>query len=429
MKLLWITNLPIGKLIDLEGSAGVHTTGTWLSAALATFIGDGAIELAIVTVGNSRKIKSTTEGNITYCILPGGLPGRYNHLRPKNAEHWEFVKRNFQPDIIHIWGTECTHGYLALKTMPEIPAVLYMQGLLESISRYYLAGMNRRELLNSVSLRNVLRLDWITRRQKSYAKKAQVEAEMIKIARNVIVANRWCATHCHSIDANCVVYQCQLPIDDAFLKTKWIKENIEPFTIMCNATGYPIKGLHVLIKALSVIVRRFPNTKLLIPGRMDNGKKLFEKITEDGYIKFIRELIRKRDMSGRVIFMGPLTPEQMAKRMATINVFAMPSSIENHSSTLIEAMVVGVPCVASYVGGIPEAITHGENGLLYRFEEYEMLAEFICDVFSDIDYAAKLGNKASLSTREKIATENIKERLISIYAKISNMGQNATSVL
>ena len=59
-----------------------------------------------------------------------------------------------------------------------------------------------------------------------------------------------------------------------------------------------------------------------------------------------------------------------AQEMETANVFVMPSSIENHSSTLIEAMIVGVPCVASDVGGISELITHGKTGFLYRFEEY-----------------------------------------------------------
>ena len=55
-------------------------------------------------------------------------------------------------------------------------------------------------------------------------------------------------------------------------------------------------------------------------------------------------------------------------------VFVLSSSIENHASSLKEAMMVGTPSIATFVGGVPEYVRHGENGFLYRFEEYEIMA-------------------------------------------------------
>jgi len=57
-------------------------------------------------------------------------------------------------------------------------------------------------------------------------------------------------------------------------------------------------------------------------------------------------------------------------------------------------MAVGVPCAASYVGGVPEYAQHEENALLHRYEDYEMLAHNIIRLFSDVELAKKLSENA-----------------------------------
>jgi glycosyltransferase involved in cell wall biosynthesis len=421
MNILWITNIPFGKLIGLAGLIGENTGGSWLNAALNDFVGESRFSLTVVTIGRVDTIKTLTEDNITYCLLPGGFPLEYNQKKDKNIKNWQYVKDSFKPDIVHVWGTEFSHGYLALKVMQGIPSVVYIQGLLESISRYYLAGMSEKELKRNITFRDILKLDWLKRAQTKCEVRSLIEAEIINISGNVIVENRWCASHCLNINNKCNIYKCELNIKEDFFKIKWAKENTEPYTIMCNAAGYSIKGLHILLKALSRVVQKYPKTKLFIPGDIIILKKsLLERIKEDGYTQFIKKLIIKFNLEKNIVFLGRLSSENMAKHMSTTNVFVMPSSIENHSSTLIEAMIVGAPCVASYVGGIPEYVTHKENGLLYRFEEYEMLAEHIIDLFTDLDYAAKLGSNARNSMWLARSSVDLKEKLISIYNKIIN---------
>ena len=419
MNILWITNMPIGRLRELAGLSGENTSGSWLTAALPAFAGANGLNLTVVTVGRVSSPQQIVEGNITYCLLPGGFPGEYVHTSPSNAKDWAYVKAQYRPDIIHVWGTEFTHGFLALKVMSDIPAIIYMQGLLKAISRYYLAGMSRWELLRSISLRDVLKGDWITRTQKNYASRALVEAEMIQLAQHVIIENRWCATHCSHLGQDIVPHHCDLNIGEAFLATNWRSDSVRPHTVMSNAGGYPIKGLHMLIKAMKLVTRRFPEAKLFIPGDTSPfNLGSINWLRENGYTRFIRTLITDSELEKSIVFLGPLSPEQIAQHMATINAFVMPSSIENHSSTLIEAMTVGAPCLSAYVRGIPEEVSHQQNGLLYRVEEYEMLAEHICDLFSDPVYAARLGAAASHSMRTSRSHGNVKERLVEIYEKV-----------
>jgi glycosyltransferase involved in cell wall biosynthesis len=419
MKILWVVNIPFAGMIEIAESEKQNTSGSWLSAALDGFIGKDDVSLMIVTSGRVKTIKEIKQKNITYCIIPGGYPFEYKYKSKKNKIYWDKIKNSYKPDIITIWGTEFTHGYLALKVLNDIPSVIYIQGLLESISRYYLSGISRKEILDSITIRDIIKLDWITKAQKSYYKRSRIEAEMIRLSGNVIVENNWCSSHCYQINSVCKIYRCELDVRSEFFEKKWDKENMLRFTIMSNAAGYPIKGLHILIKALRIVVKEYPKAMLLIPG---NGhlinSNILKKIKESGYSRYIRRLIISFGLQNNVSFIGSKTFEEMADSMSKSNVVVIPSSIENHSSTLIEAMIVGVPCVASYVGGIPEYVRHEYNGLLYRFEEYEMLALYIKKIFSDIVYATSLGNNACQSMRESRSSDSINSKLMSIYKDI-----------
>lgn len=419
MDILWITNIPVGRSVELMDRPQKYISGTWLDAALSDFINDGDFRVTIVTVTKTNAIKMISDGNINYCLLPGGGPDSYDISDQSNFKSWKYIQNTFRPDIIHVWGTEFKHGYLALKAMKGLPSVVYMQGVLAAISRYYRAGMTPHELRSNITFRDIIRRDWIVRKQRNLAKNALIEAEMLHISNNVIVENKWCTSYCKSINPGVKVHQCNLNIRHSFFQAGWKFESAGSYTILCNAGGYPIKGLHVLIRALKIVSKRFPTVQLMIPGEQSPfSKGLVHSIKENGYTRFIKKLIIELDLINNIQYLGPLDSSQMAERMSTANVFVMSSCIENHSSTLMEAMIVGTPCIAAYAGGVPEYLHHQENGLLYRFEEHEMLAEHICDLFSDPQRAISLGTMASKTMRASRLAQDHKGRLVEIYRKV-----------
>jgi len=423
MKVLWVVNIPFGRLCELAEIKEENVSGSWLNAALDKYIDNSDIDLTVITVGRVASIKEINVKNITYCLLPGGWPHEYDYKNKSNLKNWLYIKEKYSPDIIHVWGTEFTHGYLAVKSMPDVPSVIYMQGLLKAISKYYLAGLTQKELKRSISLRDIYGREWITKKQKDLYKRSFVEAELIRLSKNIIVENDWCASYCTDIAYDCILHHCELNIRSEYFAKSWNKENMAPLTIMSNSSGYPIKGLHVLIRALKNVINEYPSTILKIPGESTPyfGKNWINKIKENGYSKYIRKLITELDLADNVVFMGRLTSEEMADQMSISNVVVIPSCIENHSSTLIEAMIVGAPCIASYVGGIPEYMKHGDNGLLYRYEEYEMLSVHIKTIFSNVEYAGFLSANARSYMREKRAPEGIKEKLLCIYKNITGL--------
>ena len=139
------------------------------------------------------------------------------------------------------------------------------------------------------------------------------------------------------------------------------------------------------------------------------------KLKQTGYSKLIYNMIKEYGLEDNIEFLGDLSAKQMAENMEKSNVFVVPSALENHSSTLKEAMIVGTPCISSFVGGVPEYVKHGENGLLYRFEEYEMLAEYIIMIFENEELAKKLSKNGCETITSNHKSENIYDNIQSIY--------------
>ena len=108
----------------------------------------------------------------------------------------------------------------------------------------------------------------------------------------------------------------------------------------------------------------------------------------------------------------------MIKKYQKAHVFICPSSIENSPNSLGEAQLIGTPTIGSYVGGIPNMIQHHQTGLLYRFEEYEMLAKYICDIFENSTLALHLSQNAITAAEARHNVHDISKKMFNIYNEI-----------
>ena len=143
-----------------------------------------------------------------------------------------------------------------------------------------------------------------------------------------------------------------------------------------------------------------------------------DKLLMTYYGKYIKKMIKKLNLERNVVFTGPLDEKKMCQRYLKSHVFVCPSSIENSPNSLGEAMILGVPSVASYVGGIPDMLKDKEEGFLYQHDSPYMLAQYFCEIFENQDLALKFSKNArerALKTHDR--DENTR-RLIEIYNEI-----------
>lgn len=391
MKILWVTNILFEHHRTMMGLDASHVVGGgWLNAAYAASLGKDDLQLHIATVANiSERKVGERDGNLFY-ILPGGGTRNYDVDSAANKLEWTRLREEVKPDAVIVWGTETRAAYLAVKSMQGIPIAIYMQGVMSSISGHYYEGLPHK--YHCCTLRDYLNKFDKSSEYKHFLRQTPLEAEMFRMATAVIVENDWCEDMCRVVNPNLKVYRNKLPIRDIFYKGKWSIEKMEPHTIFTNAGGYPIKGHHILFKALATVKQQFPDFKCYVPGQK---LSLFEGLKrKTGFTLYLNKLIQANNLSNNIVYTGTLTNEQMVEHIATCNVYVMPSMVENHSSSLIEAMIVGAPCVTSLVGGTASLVEHGRNALLYNSLDADSLAGCIVRLFERPQLAKTLGEKA-----------------------------------
>jgi glycosyltransferase involved in cell wall biosynthesis len=391
----------------------------WIEALLEKFKGNNEYKLVVVTTSKVKNVVKTEKDGVVYYVLPDTFPILYNENKISNINVWQEFLEEEKPDLIQLWGTEFTHGLCALRLAKNIPSVIYMQGYIGSIARHYLAGMTYNELKKNVTFRDIVKKDSILRQQKKYISHTEKEKEMFNLSGRIISENEWCSMSIKAVCPKIEVYNCPLSVNYVFSKYNWDIERSEKHSVICNASGYPLKGLHMILKAIALLKSKYPDIKLYIPGAkvISNGSAE-GFLRKRGYAKYIEKLIKKLDIEDNVVWLESLSQEELARYYQKVRVFVLCSSIENHSSSLKEAMMVGTPCVASAVGGIPEYVRHGENGFLYRFEEYEIMAGYIEKLFEN-DALAKRLSKTGNEDILRLHTDNgDTEIMIDIYKHI-----------
>ncbi len=128
--------------------------------------------------------------------------------------------------------------------------------------------------------------------------------------------------------------------------------------------------------------------------------------------------------AAEIIFTGKLSPEALANEYKTANVFTLPAIVDSKGDTeglgvvLIEAMELGLPVVASNVGGIPDVVVDGETGILVPEKDPKALAEAYKRLASDNELVKKLLAGAQKRIGECFNWDRIVERQIAVYEKV-----------
>jgi len=140
------------------------------------------------------------------------------------------------------------------------------------------------------------------------------------------------------------------------------------------------KGFSYLLKAISMVVQKLPDLKLVIVG---DGEQF----------SYLKELSQSLGLSDSVIFTGRISQVEMPEAYAAADVFVLPSIFESFGIALIEAQATGKPVVCTRVGGAPETLLEKESGLIVDPKESGQLAEAIIRILCDQKLAKSMGEE------------------------------------
>ena len=127
-----------------------------------------------------------------------------------------------------------------------------------------------------------------------------------------------------------------------------------------------------------------------------------------------------------IVFTGKLVAPELAREYREANVFVLPAIVDHKGDTeglgvvLIEAMELGLPIVASNVGGIPDVVVNNESGILVPEKDPVALADAIKRIESDPQYTESLLEGARNRIAEHFTWDNITRHQIEIYEQLTN---------
>ncbi|HOF59747.1 MAG TPA: glycosyltransferase family 4 protein [Candidatus Syntrophosphaera sp.] len=388
MRILWIVNIVFPKVCQKLGLAE-PVSGGWLYARAEQLRAVDGISLAVATVYKGNKAFKLDMDGIRYYLLPVDQLDKY---QPCLEERWRETCADFGPDLVHINGTEYPHGLACMNALPHLKYAVSIQGLVSVISRYYYGGMSFREIARNTSLLELVTGRSIWGSKRGMVKRGTYEFEYISRAHAISGRTTWDLAHVRVANPSVPYYSSPRALRSVFYTSPtWNIDKMTPHTIFLSKGTSPFKGMHQVIKAVALLLPRYPDLQIRVAGKDMLGRSGWDsKLRITAYPRYLAKLAGRLGLRKHLYFTGRLTAQQMAAELLNANVFICPSAIENSSNSIAEAQMLGVPTIASDAGGNMDMVEHGITGFIYRFEEHELLAHFVARIFEERELASRL---------------------------------------
>ncbi len=409
MKILWLCNVMLPKIAEALGRKAT-VFGGWLNILSEELPKEENIEL-VVCFPLDKIVNGETD-KYKYCSFE----------RKKNVSlQFEKILEEYQPNIVHIFGTEYKHTFDMVNVCEKKgdidKVVVSIQGLVSVIARHYSAFLPAK-VVNAFSFRDLLKGENIKKNQRRFIKNGKYEISVLKRVNNFIGRTDWDRACTSAVNSSAEYYLCNETLRKSFYENSWMGEECEKHSIFVSQCNYPLKGFHIMLEAMSEVVKIYPDAMLYTTGKNPLKATFKQGLRQTYYTKYLAKLIKKYNLQNNVKFLGPLDEKQMCERYVKSNVFVCCSSIENSPNSVGEAMLLGVPVVSSDVGGVKSMLTHGEEGFVYQADAPYMLSYYIKRVFEDKELQKSFSKKAKQHAERTHNIDKNTQDILDVYNKV-----------
>lgn len=415
MKVLWFTQTP--------GGASKYLNSPTIGGGWIVSLGDimkerDGVELAVCFFNNHiDKFKFEFEG-ITYYPIKDRFATRTGYVKSKMtgqlpdtnlAAIFKAIK-DYKPDIIHIFGTESGLGDIAGKT--TIPVIIHIQGLLNPyVASWLPRGISLRNIFFKSRFKElVLRRDLLSGLSE-LKKKARREDHIIKNTRYFFGRTAWDERVVRLFNPKIEYFHCDEVLRPFIYEHsgKWNHNNASVVRLVTTINAQIYKGLEIVLQTAELMKTQSPlKFEWIIIGVSSMNRIV--RIAE------INSNVRFKDLP--ITFQGPLHGEALVSELLSSHLFIHPSHIDNSPNSVCEAMILGMPVIAGYVGGIPSLIEHNHNGILYNSYDRYDLASIIIKYAEDLSKLERLGANAFITAKERHDPDTIVEMIENTYRQL-----------
>lgn len=424
MKVLWFTNTP-SKGADYLGSKQIG--GGWIESLESHLTSGKQVQLGVAFKTLDQKARPFKVNETFYfpvyrqtqqgSFLKFINRWKHNIEKDDNINLYLDIIKDFKPDLIQIFGTESEFGMIIPQT--NVPCIIYIQGILSVINHKWFSGL---------SLLDVFRYSQKLRLLKGYGvlhdyyrniKSVKREKMIYRKCQYFIGRTDWDKRVSAILASDSTYYHCDEIMRPGFYQSTWQQEvsGKDRFIILSTMRDGIYKGLETIYECNEILRENVPDIK---PVWKIAGISMDSNI----YNILIKKYTRRFDNSD-IIFLGSLSESDLICEMKMANLFIHPSHIDNSPNSVCEAMMLGMPVISTYSGGIPSIIEDKNEGLLIQDGDPYALAGAIVELYRDRDYAFNLG----LNARKRALTRHNPEKIVSNLLNIYNSVLSATRAL
>lgn len=426
MRVLWVCNIMLPAYAEEKGIPHSDREG-WLSGAYARIKkhrGADNVTLGVCFPADVNT-KEIIDGVSFYTFTENlRTPEHYDASIETRLRE---IINDFQPDMVHIHGTEFPHALAAVRAFgnPE-KTIISIQGVCAEIAKHYLDGLPE-EVCNTRTFRDKVRGDALSDQKRKFEQRAQHEEEALKGVKHVAGRTAFDEAAAKRIHPDITYHKVNETLRPCFYKGSWEALEAMPHSIFLSQGDYPLKGFHDVLRAMPKILEEFPDTQLYVAGNSLIGGGDYSGFVPlpfriSGYGKYLKRLIAQNRLGDHVTMLGKLSAEEMKARYLNSNVFVLASSIENSPNALGEAMLLGMPCVATATGGIVSLMDSGREGLLYTPGDVDALAEAVIQIFSEKVIALVYADNAQKRARITHDAKENEAALLQMYHAVMKDG-------
>ena len=413
MRVLWFTNTPCGAVSYLKQNQG---SGGWL-VSLEKLVNQNC-ELHI-SFYHHVKVDSFENQNTHYhpiFIHQNPLQKILNLLRKRflntnNTSYLKHVIDKVQPDIIHIHGSE--NDFAKISDITSIPIILSIQGVASAVYANFNGGFSL-EQLKSVKNRNILYhlfgIGFFEKMNLDLYERTLIENLYLGKIKYFFGRTHWDYQLSRVFSPKAEYFKLNEVLRTSFYECNpklnyELNGTLKLFSICSNT---PNKGFDVVVGCLQQLNKLGVNFEWQLAGLNATDEIVKLSLQKFGIDKIPTQLK----------FIGFCSEDNLQMELLNSDIFVFTSYIENSPNSLSEAMILGLPCVATNVGGVSSMICNNQSGLLFSAGDYYMLTGCILSLIESIELREKFGLEGRLSALKFHDKEMIHEQLFSSYNRI-----------
>ena len=407
MRILWLTD----AIADLNRQFDTHNGSGWVGALTDHVKKSSEVSLGICGIGNGEWNRSVNGVSMFPLDVFSSFKNRLaRKLNVRNEEKLLLsgmlkAITDFKPDVIHIWGTEYAYGTICEQT--DVPCILHIQGILTPYcnakfppgfekSQFWKAEWcHPSKIYRTISFDNVMRA------------RAEREQRILKACRNYLGRTDWdkSVVSLYHPEAN-YFYDSEM-LRGTFMEHagQWKVHDGEKKTLVSVISMPYYKGHDLILKTAKLLSEH---------SSADFTWKVFGVYS----MKFWEKKLKISAKDVHVELCGTASAETLKDELLNADVFVHPSYIDNSPNSLCEAQLLGLPVVATAVGGVPSLVKDKETGFLVAANDPFMMAERVIKILKDPILAETLGRNANQCASVRHDPERVVDGLLSAYREI-----------